>query len=133
MAGGHLLPGGWVVHILDAVAAQDQGPVGLGIGVVLGQNLLVDAHGLVVFVAATEVIGPVIEIGPPVIVQLGQGLLGAAAIAHSHGVAGVKFQRPTAHFAFEDCHFVSYSFIHLHFNLHGFITDSLNGGIVFAE
>ena len=58
-------------------------------------------------IAAAEVIGPVVEVGSPVIVQLGQGLLGAAAIAHGHGVAGVKFQRPTAHFAFEDCHFES--------------------------
>ena len=104
---GHAPVSGRVLHILDAVAAQDQGPVGLGIGVVLGQNLLVDAHGLVVFVAAAEVIGPVVEVGPSVIVQLGQGLLGAAAITHGHGVAGVKFQRPTAHFAFEDCHKLS--------------------------
>ena len=41
----------------------------LGVGAVLGQNLLVYAHGLVVFVIAAEMVGTVVKIGAAVIVQ----------------------------------------------------------------
>ena len=108
---GNALAGGRVLHIFNTVAAKHKRPIRLGVGVVLGQNLLVYAHGLVVFVIAAEMICPVIQVCLFIVVKTGKGLLGAAAVAHGHCVAGVKFQCPAAHFTFEDCHYVCTPFI----------------------
>ena len=104
---GNALAGGRVLHIFNTVAAKHKGPIGLGVGVVLGQNLLIYAHGLVVFVIAAEMICPVIQVCLFIAVKTGKGLLGAAAVAHGNCVAGVKFQCPAAHFALKKRHTLS--------------------------
>ena len=93
-----------ILHIFNTIAAKHQRPIRLGIRLVLGQDLLIYPHGFVIFIAAPKMIGSIIKICPPIIIQFGQGLLGAAAVANSYGVTGVKFQCPSAHFAFEYCH-----------------------------
>ena len=93
-----------VLDILDAVAAQDERPVSLGVAAVLVENLLIDSHGLVKIVVSAEVVCAVVEVCAAVVVQTGQGLLCAAGIAHADGIAGVEFDRPAAHLALENAH-----------------------------
>ena len=101
---GHLLAGGGVAHVLHAVAAQHHRPVRLGVGGVLGQHGLEHAHGLVVLAGAAEVVAAVVEVGAPLVVQAGQGLLGVAVVA-GHGVGARRhLERGAAHLALEGCH-----------------------------
>ena len=96
--------GSRVLHVFDPVAAEHQGPVGLGVRGVLVQNLLVDALGLVELVVAAEVVGPVVEIRLPLAVHAGQGLLRAAVLALRDALPGGDLQSPAAHLAFEYGH-----------------------------
>ena len=100
--GGHAPARGRILHVLDAVAAQHQRPVGLRIGAVILQNLLEDAHGLVVLVVAAEVVGAVVQVQPAVAVQLRDGLHGAAELARAGGGVGCRVQIAAAHFALDD-------------------------------
>ena len=98
------LVGGGILHILDTVAAQHQRPVRLGVGLVLVEDLLIDACRLVEVVVAPEVVGAVVEVGAPVVLQLRQRLRGAAVFAYGYGFTGIDVQLPAAHFTFEDGH-----------------------------
>ena len=103
----HALVRGRILHVLNAIAAQHQRPVRLSVGLVLVENLLIDACRLVEVVVAPEVVGAVVEVGAPVVVQLRQRLRGAAVFTHGYGLTGIDLQLSAAHFAFEDGH--SYS------------------------
>ena len=101
----HALVGGRILHVLNTVAAQHQRPIGLGVGLVLVEDLLIDAHCLVEIVVSTEMVGAVVQVGAPVVVQLRQRLCRAAVFAHGYGFTGIDVQLSAAHFAFEDGHF----------------------------
>ena len=110
-----------VLDVLDAVPAENERPVRLGVGAVLVQDLLIQAHRLVKLVIAAEVVGAVVEIGAAVIVQPRERLLRTAAVAHADGSPRLKLHRPAAHFAFEYCHdpisLLSICFLRLHASL----------------
>ena len=92
-----------IFHIFNAVTAENEWPIGFGIGVVLVENLLIDAYRLVEFVVAAEMVCSVIEICPAVIIQLGQSLVRTAILADRDGFI-VDFHCTAAHFAFEYRH-----------------------------
>ena len=75
---GDALLGNGILHVLDAVAAQHQRPVGFSVGPVILQDLLENAHGLIIFVVPAEMIGTVIQVQPTLVVQLRDGLHAAA-------------------------------------------------------
>ena len=93
-----------VLDVLNAVPAEDERPVCLGVGAVLVQDLLVQSRRLVEIVIAAEMVGTVVKIGAAVIVQPRERLFRAAAVAHADGRPRFKLHRPAAHFAFEYCH-----------------------------
>ncbi len=69
---------------------------------ILVEDLLIDGHGLIEFVIPAEMIRPIVQIHPLVIIQSGQGLLCAAVFAFHNGLPGLDFQRSAAHFTFEN-------------------------------
>ena len=101
---GYATAGCRVLDVLHAIAAQDNRPVRLGVICIFGENLLENAHGLVVLACAAEVVAAVVEIGATVVVEARQGLLRAAIVAgDARGTLG-HFERGAAHFALECCH-----------------------------
>ena len=104
---GHALVARRILHILDTVTAQHQRPIGLGVPAVLREDLLVDGHGLVVFVLPAEVVRPVVQVRSPVVVQFRQGLGRAAIRALRHARSLLKPQVAAAHLAFEGDHSIS--------------------------
>ena len=94
-----------ILHIFNAVAAEHQRPIGLGIGGILVQNLLIDPHRFIELVITAKMIGAIIQIGTVLIIQPRQGLLrtaiGAKNICFSFG----GFQCTAAHFTSTNCHF----------------------------
>ena len=58
----HAFVGGRILHIFNTVTAEHKRPICFGVGLVLVQDLLIDAHGLIVFIVASEVVSTVIEI-----------------------------------------------------------------------
>ena len=105
--GGNASVAGRVLDVFDAVAAKHERPIRLGIGLVLVQNLLIDTHRLVELVVAAEMVRPVIQIRPLLIVKPRQSLLRAAAIAHTDRCTRLKLNRASAHFTFEYRHYFS--------------------------
>ena len=99
---GDALLRGRILHVFDAVAAQHQRPVGFRVSPVILQDLLEDAHCLVVFVIPAEMVGSVVQIQPALVVQLRDGLYAAAVFTFTgRGVlCGAKV--PAAHFALDE-------------------------------
>ena len=104
VAGGDLLPGGRVVHILDAVPAQHQPPVGLGLCGEVGHKVFVDPGGLIELVGLAQPVGPAEQSQLLLIIHLGDGLGGAAVFTLGYGGALGDAQVATAHFTFDDRH-----------------------------
>ena len=102
----HALMRGRVFDILNAVAAEDKRPVRLRVGVVLVEDLLIDARRLVKVVVPAEMVRAVIEVCAAVIIEPWQRLLRAAVFAGRHGFVPADLKRPAAHFAFEDRHII---------------------------
>ena len=100
----HTLMSGRILHVFDAVPAEHQRPIGFGVGAVLVENLLVYRHGLVVLVVAAEVVGPVVQVGPPIAVQPWQRLLRPAILALGDAHPFLNLQIPAAHFTFKQWH-----------------------------
>ena len=82
---GNTLACGRVFHILNTIAAEHQRPIGFRVRIVLAEDLLVDTHGLVKLITASEMIGAIIEICPAFVIQLRQSLLRAAVFANTNG------------------------------------------------
>ena len=104
MAGGHLLPGSRVVHVLDAVPAQHQSPIGLGLLRELRHDILIHPGGLVELAGQPQPVGPAEQGQLLLIVYVGNRLLRAAVLALRHGHALGDLQVPAAHFTFDNGH-----------------------------
>ena len=91
-----------ILYVLDAVAAQHKGPVCLRIGPVILQDLLEDAHGLVVLVVAPEMVGTVIHVQPALVVQLRQCVHTTTVFALTGRCILCGAKVTAAHFAFDD-------------------------------
>ena len=93
-----------ILDVFDAVAAEHQRPIRFGIGAVLVEQLLVNAHRLVKFAIAAEVVGAVVHVGKLIVVEFRQGLLCAAVFAFHNAYTRGDFQCAAAHFTFKECH-----------------------------
>ena len=91
-----------VFHIFDTVPAKHERPVRFGVGVILIENLLVNAHGFIEIIISAKVIGAVVKICFSVVVQPRQSLLCTAAIAHAYRSARLELHRSAAHFTLEN-------------------------------
>ena len=104
VAGGNYLAGGGVVHILDAVLAQHQAPVGLRLLGEIGDDGLVNARRFIKFAAHAQPVGTGKERQLFLVVLVGNGLPGAAVFAFGHGRTRLDHQIAAAHFALNHCH-----------------------------
>ena len=102
VAGGEVLQGVRVLHILDAEPAQGAAPVGLGVSFVLLYDLFIDGQRLVEFPGPSELIAAVEPVGPLLVVHLGEGHDAAAGIAGPKGTVRGKLNVASAHLAFQD-------------------------------
>ena len=105
VAGGDLLPRCRVIHILNAVFAQHQTPVGLGLLRKLRHDGFVDSCRLVKLAGCPQAIGPG-EKGQLLLVILIRHCLAAAAVfALSYSGAGFDHQVAAAHFTLDYGHY----------------------------
>ena len=81
VAGRDALAGGRILHILDAVAAEQQVPVRLGIRIVLADQPLVDRRSLVKLAVAPQMRAAVEQAQPLAVVRLRQRHRAAAVFA----------------------------------------------------
>ena len=109
VAGGNLFAGGGVVHVLDAVAAEDEPPVGLRLRGELGDDALVHRGRLVELAGRAQAVGAGKERQFLFVVRRGHGLERAAVFALRHSHARLDVQVASAHFALDDGHFYSSS------------------------
>ncbi len=105
VAGGNFLAGSRVVHILDAVLAQHQAPVGLRLLGEIGDDGLVNPRRFIKLTAHTQPVGTGKEGQLFLVILIGDGLLGAAVFALCHGSTRLYHQVAAAHFALNHCHF----------------------------
>ena len=105
VAGGNFLAGGWVIHVLDAVLAQHQAPVGLRLLGKIGDDGLVNPRRFIKLTAHTQPIGTGKDGQLFLVILIGDGLPGAAVFALCHGSTRLDHQVAAAHFAFNHCHF----------------------------
>ena len=96
--------GGWVLDILNAVAAKRTAPMRLGIGVVLLHNALIHGQRFVEFTNAAEIVAAVERSRPLVIVNFGECHGTAAAFADAKGFVLRNFNVAATHFTFNNCH-----------------------------
>ena len=87
VTGGNLFAGGGVVHVLDAVAAEDEPPVGLRLRGELGDDALVHRGRLVELAGRAQAVGAGKERQFLFVVRRGHGLARAAVFALRHGHA----------------------------------------------
>ena len=104
VAGRDALAGSRILHILDAVPAEQQVPVRLSICIVLADQPLVDRRSLVKLTVAPQMRAAVEQAQPLVVVRLRQRHRAAAVFARSKRLVRRDFDVPAAHFAFNDRH-----------------------------
>ena len=104
MAGGNLFAGGRVIHVLDAVLAQHQAPVGFRLLGEIGDDGLINARRLIKLTAHAQPVGTGKQRQLFLIVLVGNGLPGAAVFALGHGRTRLDHQIAAAHFTFNHCH-----------------------------
>mgnify|MGYP006918084263 CR=1 FL=1 len=90
-----------ILHVFDTVSAENERPVRFCIGVVLVQDLLINRHCFVEIVIPAEMVGPVVKVCFPIIVQPREGLFRTAGITNANGCALLEFYCAAAHFTFE--------------------------------
>ena len=102
--GGHTPVCGRGFHIFNPVPAQNQRPICLGVRVVLIENLLIDPHCFVKFIVAPKMIGAVVHLRAPFVVQLWQRLRRPAVLTLRRTLSRSYIQCRPAHLTFEYCH-----------------------------
>ena len=104
VAGGNFLAGGRVIHVLDAVPAQHQAPVGFRLLGEIGDDGLINARRFIKLTAHAQPVGTGKEGQLFLVILIGDGLLGAAVFAFCNGRARLNYQIAAAHFALNHCH-----------------------------
>ena len=115
VTGGNLLAGGRVVHILDAVLAQHQPPVGLRLLGEIGDDGLVNPRRFIKLTAHTQPVGTGKEGQLFLVILIGDSLPGAAVLALCHSSPRLYHQVATAHLALNHRHFWHPLFLSLQF------------------
>ena len=104
VAGGNLFTGGGIVHVLDAVLAQHQPPVGFRFLREVGNNRFINARRFIKFAGTAQPVGPGKQIQFLLVISRRHRLPAAAVFAFRNELALGKRQVTATHFAFDDCH-----------------------------
>ena len=104
VAGRDALAGSRILHILDAVPAEQQVPVRLSICIVLADQPLVDRRSLVKLTVAPQMRAAVEQAQPLVVVRLRQRHRAAAVFARSKRLVRRDLNIPAAHLTLDYRH-----------------------------
>ena len=104
VTGRDALAGGRILHILDAVPAEQQVPVRLSICIVLADQPLVDRRSFVKLTVSPQMRAAVEQTQPLVVVHLRQRHRAAAVFTRPKGLIRRDLNISATHFAFNDRH-----------------------------